>query len=354
MLNHFFYYSISLIFILSNIVFSQNDKIDVACPDGMVSYWKFDEFGTVSTFRDSYGGHNGFSSDTTIPLQDAGVVGQARKFNGNSEVTVPENKDFDWGLHTSFSVEAWIKTTAPGTGTKVFVGKRRGGNTQMTWWLGYGDNNKAIFFVRDSSGTFAEADGQKLINDGKWHHIVGVRDDSLKAIKVYVDGVQEGITSTFFTGNFSGTDPVYIGYYSGGFYYSGTLDEVAVYKAKLSAAQITQHYNAGKQGKGYCDEFPPTGINETANIPAKYKLYQNYPNPFNPTTVINYSLPKSSFISLRVYDVLGNLIKVLVNKEQSAGTYNAAFDGANLSSGVYFYILKSGNFYQTKKMILLK
>jgi len=89
-------------------------------------------------------------------------------------------------------------------------------------------------------------------------------------------------------------------------------------------------------------------------LPSEFSLDQNYPNPFNPTTIINYSLPKSAFVKLIVYDVLGRVIKTLVDEEKSAGNYSVQFNGSNLSSGVYFYRLTAGNFISTKKLVLLK
>jgi photosystem II stability/assembly factor-like uncharacterized protein len=87
---------------------------------------------------------------------------------------------------------------------------------------------------------------------------------------------------------------------------------------------------------------------------SEYKLDQNYPNPFNPSTVISYQLPVSSDVTLKVYDILGNEIETLVNEEQSAGVYEIEFDASKLSSGIYFYQLKAGNYINTKKMILIK
>jgi len=95
-------------------------------------------------------------------------------------------------------------------------------------------------------------------------------------------------------------------------------------------------------------------------IPINFNLEQNYPNPFNPSTVIRYSIPRSTELysvsqtTLKIYDILGNEIATLVNEPQKAGFYEVKFDAQNLSSGIYFYRLQSGNFSQSKKMILVK
>ncbi len=87
---------------------------------------------------------------------------------------------------------------------------------------------------------------------------------------------------------------------------------------------------------------------------SSYNLSQNYPNPFNPTTQINYSLQESNFVTLKVYNSIGELVSTLVNEEKPAGNYSLTFNASGLPSGVYFYRLTSGSFNQTRKMILLR
>ena len=90
------------------------------------------------------------------------------------------------------------------------------------------------------------------------------------------------------------------------------------------------------------------------SIPLDFNLSQNYPNPFNPVTRIQYSVNSMELVSLKIYDILGNEVATLVNKEQPAGRYELMFNAEELSSGIYFYKLQSGSLIQTKKMILLK
>jgi aminopeptidase N len=98
------------------------------------------------------------------------------------------------------------------------------------------------------------------------------------------------------------------------------------------------------------------GITEVKNenLPTSYSLEQNYPNPFNPYTIIEYSLPRNGFVTLKVFNVLGKEVATLVNGQVEAGNYKVNFNALNLNSGVYFYKLESGSFVDTKKMILLK
>jgi Secretion system C-terminal sorting domain len=127
--------------------------------------------------------------------------------------------------------------------------------------------------------------------------------------------------------------------------------------------------------------YIPVGVNDKlkTQLPREYSLYQNYPNPFNPSTTIRYSIPKSTVIAsgakqsnkittssdevwtprkdnitLKIYDILGREVTTLVNKQQKAGNYEVQFDASNLTSGVYLYQIHSGNFIESKKMILLR
>jgi hypothetical protein len=107
--------------------------------------------------------------------------------------------------------------------------------------------------------------------------------------------------------------------------------------------------------------YPITDLEDEGQIttPKEFSLSQNYPNPFNPSTIIHYAVSSRQFVSLKVYDVLGNEVATLVNEEKPAGEYVVEFNSHsgevwNLPSGIYFYQLKAGTFIKTKKMVLLK
>jgi Secretion system C-terminal sorting domain len=96
-------------------------------------------------------------------------------------------------------------------------------------------------------------------------------------------------------------------------------------------------------------------IEVNTSNPLSFALNQNYPNPFNPTTTISYSIPENSFVTIKVYNVLGVEVASLINNQVEAGEHNIQFNASNdLSSGVYFYTIKTGNFSATKKLMLLK
>ena len=97
-----------------------------------------------------------------------------------------------------------------------------------------------------------------------------------------------------------------------------------------------------------------TGLNDRRDITRGWALNQNYPNPFNPSTIFTYQVPKKSYITIKVYDILGHQISTLVDEEKNAGSYSIIFNSKNLPSGIYIYQLISNEFISTNKMILIK
>ncbi len=141
----------------------------------------------------------------------------------------------------------------------------------------------------------------------------------------------------------------FVGGYTSGTGLSGKMDEFRLIRRAYTPAEVTASWNSDFGGCGL------VGIEPVGNVmPETYKLSQNYPNPFNPTTNIKFSIPTSGNVKLVVFDVLGREVTTLVNEMKTAGNYVVDFDASSLSSGVYFYTLESGNFTQTKKMLLVK
>jgi len=100
---------------------------------------------------------------------------------------------------------------------------------------------------------------------------------------------------------------------------------------------------------------PIIGVNPiSTETPSSYSVSQNYPNPFNPTTKINFALPKSGLVSLKVYDITGKEVATLLNEVKNVGTYSVDFNAANLSSGIYFYKMSVNGYSEVKKMSLIK
>ncbi len=100
--------------------------------------------------------------------------------------------------------------------------------------------------------------------------------------------------------------------------------------------------------------YSPTSVEEEHQMPKEFALMQNYPNPFNPITNIEFQIKEYGFVSLKIFDLLGNEIATLVDEEKSSGEYKVEFDASGLTSGIYFYQVTAGDFSETKKLVLLK
>jgi hypothetical protein len=152
---------------------------------------------------------------------------------------------------------------------------------------------------------------------------------------------------------------------------TGWLNQTWGASAWVNSDQGTQSYDANNNlieiagqswnGTGWDNSFriqdtysAITAVETISSLPKSYKLSNNYPNPFNPSTTIKFSIPKQSFVTLKVYDLLGREVASLVNKELQAGSYKTQFNASNLASGVYLYRLNAGGFVQTKKLMLMK
>jgi Secretion system C-terminal sorting domain/Cep192 domain 4 len=135
------------------------------------------------------------------------------------------------------------------------------------------------------------------------------------------------------------------------------------FKDKLNIRSVNDTMLIGKQ-VWLTDATTPVSVEDRVNLPMQFSLSQNFPNPFNPSTSIQYAISSplrrnggeasGQFVSLKVYDVLGNEIATLINEELAAGNYEVEFNGSNLPSGVYFYRLQAGSYSSTKKLVLLK
>jgi hypothetical protein len=133
---------------------------------------------------------------------------------------------------------------------------------------------------------------------------------------------------------------------------------------KFHSIVITQNEEGADYGLLFFDaaltDVSTDTENLTSGIPNKLNLEQNYPNPFNPTTTIEYEISallnnaQLNTVSIKVFDILGREVQTLVNKVQPAGNYKVSFDATQLTSGVYYYQMKYGDFIETKKMIILK
>ncbi len=146
--------------------------------------------------------------------------------------------------------------------------------------------------------------------------------------------------------------------------YAGAYGAKEILRFKSPAAslpyyiEVRRYSGYGSYGIKVTNSYPYNPVtsykDESAVIPTEYKLSQNYPNPFNPNTTISYQTSKNGHVKITVFDVIGREVQTLVNEEKLAGYYEVKFNAEGLSSGLYFYKIKAGEFSQTRKMLLLK
>jgi len=123
------------------------------------------------------------------------------------------------------------------------------------------------------------------------------------------------------------------------------------------SGDFTFNFEVTKDGWLYWEDSYPDSVGYVVNeieLPSRYSLHQNYPNPFNPNTIIKFALPKDSDINLTVYDILGEKVVELIDREINAGYHQVKFDASQYASGVYLYRIQAGSFVETKKMVLMK
>jgi hypothetical protein len=122
--------------------------------------------------------------------------------------------------------------------------------------------------------------------------------------------------------------------------------------AIISATDVADLINKNNTAKV---KYASVGVKAiSSEIPKEFSLGQNYPNPFNPVTNIQFGIPKNSFVTIKVFDLLGREVSVLVNEYKEAGSYDVNFNASGLSSGLYFYRIEAGSFKGIKRMVLLK
>jgi len=169
--------------------------------------------------------------------------------------------------------------------------------------------------------------------------------------------------TTFYTISFLNDQLGYIGTYEGSILKttdggnSWELDETFLNTFRFYSSGFNNHdevYFGTSNGRIIKWKIPVDDVEESNTTVKNYFLAQNYPNPFNPVTNVRYAINNREFVSLKVYDVLGNEVATLVNGEKPAGEYTVKFDASKLASGVYVYQIKAGEFIQSKKLILMK
>jgi photosystem II stability/assembly factor-like uncharacterized protein len=222
----------------------------------------------------------------------------------------------------------------------------------------------ALFSTQESVGNYYGALYRSTNGGTYWCRIdstLKILDKNLNLSKVFVHPLHQGFI--YVSANQHGQ---YSTYSSGGFFRSSDngwtwqkLYDWGVSTFVIHPIIPSKFYLSTKSGIIVIHDSILVSVEKIINHHINdFRLSQNYPNPFNPSTTISYSVPhntgKGNAISLRIYDVLGRIVSTLVNDVRSAGNYSVNFDASQYSSGIYYYQLRSGNFVETKKMVLMK
>lgn len=309
-----------------------------------------DQYGTVATGP----GTNGIFNQNSIEFafQQSPYEGSLRGFEVRipfSEISATSNDEFTIFVPIVSSTAYFSNQTIPGnvlSGNPGFVPDFLNNLISLSCGcpnpgtpIGVGPYHTLATGLPVEMVSFtASQDRVNIILD--WSTASELNNLGFEVERKIVNEENEGdwLTIGFTEGNGSTTEPKAYSYTD----QVGNIEAIA-FKYRLKQIDFDGSFE-------YSDEVEV--INST--IPDVYSLSQNYPNPFNPSTLIVFTIPQKEFVSLKVYDILGNEVATLVSEEKAPGSYEVLFDAAKLVSGVYVYSLRAGSFTKSKKMILMK
>jgi ethanolamine utilization microcompartment shell protein EutS len=246
----------------------------VQCPANTTAYWKLDETGGP-TYEDSHDGHDAACAGACPSAVD-GQVNGGQAFDGSTTgLDVPVHTAFDWDGSDNFTIEFWMYRSGEILRNAVVVGRDDTPNSSLHWWVGLWKNDQRRglpeFYLTDTGGNSYSVQGTTFLTDGAWHHIVAVRDDGNRELRIYVDGALEATTTdvNYLDGFDSPTAAVNIGWIdragtAHGYRFGGIVDEVAIYGTAMTDAEVAEHYARGRAGQGPC-RYPSIAVEKTAD-----------------------------------------------------------------------------------------
>lgn len=323
----------------------------------LVGFWTFDD----STAIDS----SIYGNDGTLngnPMIISGMKGSAIYFDGiDDEVFVWDSNSLD--TDSSMTISLWIMPDSVSPGGAKAMSKWYSSPQQGDWLLSLSSRDScngscvSYYFGFANYQVYGYPNGWFSIGPhnidyyliiGEWNFIAVTFDTGF--VNLYYNGglIYSDTTIIKYTslGEY-GTDDIHIGRFHTGnpnYSFRGGLDEIRIYNRALSESEVNDIYN----------QVTAVEENEIDAIPTNCNLTENFPNPFNPRTKIRYSIPQTSTVVIKVFDILGNEIETLVDEEKNTGTYEITWYAENLPSGVYICRLQAGSFVETKKMVLLR
>jgi hypothetical protein len=253
----------------------------------------------------------------------------------------------------ALTIAAWINVDIGGlTDRNSLVTKEQIGNRGFTFEIKNGYLAAQIY--KNENDANKPESNTTLLEEGEWYHVAMTYefiDDGISEIILYVNGEEDFVDDSVVGPLKNNAAPLRVGAYiydPAGYqkYFYGIIDEVYVYRRVLLENEIKQ----------LMESSGPTEVQSfiSDNQPHSFELFDNYPNPFNPSTTIGFSLSEKSNVTVKVFDLKGREIAVLLENEMDPGTYRIQFDASAYSSGIYFYRLQAGDKSRIKRMVVIK
>jgi hypothetical protein len=299
----------------------------------LVAYFPFD-----GNPNDASGfNNNGVVHGASLAADHNGNINSAYAFNGTTNYIQVANST-SLNFQDAITVGFWMYVGAFYTREQYPISH---GNYSNRWKVSI-SNNHLRWTVKTSTG-IKDLDSETELTTNTWYYVTVVYGGS--DFEVWLNGNLDAFTS--WSGSIQATTlALTIGQVLPGdqnYNFNGRLDDIRIYDCALSVSEIDSLAGV-------------TSVEDRGNaaLPTEYYLQQNYPNPFNPSTRIDYSLPQRAAVTLRVYDVLGREVAILIHETQGAGFKSITWNTNGIPSGVYFYRLSTPLFQSTKKLVILK
>jgi hypothetical protein len=308
----------------------------------LMAHWKFNQSGEDA----SGNGHDAMLKSGAAYAADAVEGSHCLLLEGRAYATAGA---FDLG--DAFTITAWTYLLPAQTDIQTLIANCEGGSRINGFKLfvnNWETNNKRII-VEPSDGTdrIDVQSPENTYEEALWNHVAMTVDRVNGVIDLYLNGNRVTETNLTVSG-FQATRALFIGAMPPGNTYNwqGMVDDMRVYDNVLTEDEIAATMN------------PPSAVEEPASDhatqPGAFLLRQNHPNPFNPVTRIAYSLPRTSRVSLKVYDRTGRIVAVLADGVHAPGAHHAEFHPDGLPAGLYFCRMEAGTSVQTIKMLYVK
>ena len=302
-----------------------------------VALYHFDETSDNFVSDASGNGRNGTATGTLIV---DGIFGEARSYGvWTDEVLVP--RPFD-GVNDHFTIEAWIKIESLNGNScncSNTIFRNRQDNHDV--WLTLANDGRVGVAVNHGSSPSGHLYSRSPLSLNTWHHVAFTYDAN--TMRIFINSALDtslvvGVINHDWSTNYIATSIGSNTADGSNWAFNGIIDEL-----RISDIART----------------PTTSVGENEETPQEFSLSQNYPNPFNPLTTLRYALSNAAHVTLKIYNMLGQLVATLVDENQVAGYHEVVWDGSNdfgqnVASGIYIYRMTADDFVATERMLLLK